>query len=69
MQLQLIQVGIEFTHKILPESVSQEALIRVVKQLNNDHLVHGILVQLPLPSHINEKAITDAIDPRKDVDG
>ncbi len=43
--------------------------MRVVKELNADNLVHGILVQLPLPSHIDERVVTEAIDPRKDVDG
>ncbi|KAJ3368839.1 tetrahydrofolate synthase [Kappamyces sp. JEL0680] len=65
----LDKIGMEFSHCTLPENITQEALLRVVKDLNKDRLVHGILVQLPLPAHINEKAVTEAIDPHKDVDG
>jgi methylenetetrahydrofolate dehydrogenase (NADP+)/methenyltetrahydrofolate cyclohydrolase len=53
----------------LPDSVSQAQLIDVVRQLNADPAIHGILVQSPPPAHINERAVVDAIDPRKDVDG
>ncbi|RUP45554.1 tetrahydrofolate dehydrogenase/cyclohydrolase, partial [Jimgerdemannia flammicorona] len=44
------------------------ALLTIVQTLNDDATVHGILVQMPLPSHIDETLITEAIDPRKDVD-
>lgn len=47
----------------------QEALIAQIETLNVDDAVHGILVQMPLPKHIDENAVLDAIDPRKDVDG
>lgn len=50
-------------------SVHEEELVQVIKKLNNDETVDGILVQLPLPKHINEKRILDIIDPKKDVDG
>ncbi|WP_342025637.1 bifunctional methylenetetrahydrofolate dehydrogenase/methenyltetrahydrofolate cyclohydrolase FolD [Cytobacillus pseudoceanisediminis] len=53
----------------LPESVSEQELIRKITELNESEDIHGILVQLPLPSHINEKAIIEAISPDKDVDG
>ena len=53
----------------LPADTSQEDLLRLVQQLNADPRVHGILVQSPPPPHINEQAIVEAIDPRKDVDG
>jgi len=53
----------------LPESISESDLLAKVHELNNDAAVHGILVQLPLPKHINENAIINAIDPLKDVDG
>jgi 5,10-methylene-tetrahydrofolate dehydrogenase/methenyl tetrahydrofolate cyclohydrolase len=43
--------------------------VTLVNQLNRDISIHGILVQLPLPSHINERDITEAVDPKKDVDG
>jgi methylenetetrahydrofolate dehydrogenase (NADP+)/methenyltetrahydrofolate cyclohydrolase len=53
----------------LPETTSEEELLAKVHALNNDNTVHGILVQLPLPKHINEEAIINAISPSKDVDG
>lgn len=53
----------------LPETTSQEELLLLIDKLNGEAAVHGILVQLPLPSHINEKAIIDAISAEKDVDG
>ena len=49
--------------------ITQETMIAKVQALNADPAVHGILVQLPLPSHINEQAVINAIDPAKDVDG
>jgi methylenetetrahydrofolate dehydrogenase (NADP+)/methenyltetrahydrofolate cyclohydrolase len=57
-----------FEHR-LAASVSQAELIAVVEQLNADDTVDGILVQLPLPGHIDDKAVIAAIDPAKDVDG
>ena len=53
----------------LPESTTQEELLKIIKELNEDSTVHGILVQLPLPKHINEEKILLAINPEKDVDG
>lgn len=53
----------------LPEETTQEELLKVVQDLNNDPTVHGILVQSPPPKHIDEEAIIRALDPRKDVDG
>jgi methylenetetrahydrofolate dehydrogenase (NADP+)/methenyltetrahydrofolate cyclohydrolase len=57
-----------FDHK-LPEDVSQDALIALIARLNADADVHGILVQLPLPKHIDSTLVINAIDPAKDVDG
>ncbi len=51
------------------ENISEDELINEIKRLNNDANVDGILVQLPLPAHINENKILDLIDPSKDVDG
>lgn len=51
-----------------PEDISEEALIGLVKKYNDDPKIHGVLVQLPLPPHIDEKKVLYAIDPRKDVD-
>ena len=53
----------------LPESTSEQELLDLIAKLNDDPSVHGILVQLPLPKHINEEKVTLAIDPKKDVDG
>ncbi len=61
-------VGIESFQYALPEDTTQEQLLELVKQLNGDNRVNGILVQLPLPNHIDETAVIHAIDPRKDVD-
>jgi len=59
-----------FTEGItLPATTSQAELLDIVRRLNTDTHIHGILVQLPLPKHINAAAIIDAIDPEKDVDG
>ncbi|MDP2167328.1 MAG: bifunctional methylenetetrahydrofolate dehydrogenase/methenyltetrahydrofolate cyclohydrolase FolD [Thermodesulfovibrionales bacterium] len=51
-----------------PENISEEELLRLVEKYNNDPTIHGILVQLPLPKHINEKKVLNAVDPDKDVD-
>src|SRR5690625_2225487 len=53
----------------LPENVSEEELLNHIKKLNDDHSVHGILVQLPLPQHIDEHKVIETIHPNKDVDG
>lgn len=52
-----------------PDKISEEELLALVDQYNRDDTIHGILVQLPLPEHINEKKVINAIDPDKDVDG
>jgi methylenetetrahydrofolate dehydrogenase (NADP+)/methenyltetrahydrofolate cyclohydrolase len=57
-----------FDHR-LPQTASEAELLAKVEELNHDPRVHGILVQLPLPPHMNENAVINAIDPRKDVDG
>jgi methylenetetrahydrofolate dehydrogenase (NADP+)/methenyltetrahydrofolate cyclohydrolase len=53
----------------LPHETKEQELLAMIKALNTDKTVHGILVQLPLPSHIREDAVISAIDPAKDVDG
>ncbi|MCI6639765.1 MAG: bifunctional methylenetetrahydrofolate dehydrogenase/methenyltetrahydrofolate cyclohydrolase FolD [Pygmaiobacter massiliensis] len=53
----------------LPAETTQQQLLEQIDTLNRDQSVHGILVQLPLPGHIDEKAVIEAIDPKKDVDG
>ena len=52
-----------------PETLSEEDLLKLIDQYNTDPKIHGILVQLPLPKHINEAKVLNAIDPKKDVDG
>lgn len=63
------KVGIETDTRKLPFYVNEEPLIQVIKSLNEDESVNGILVQLPLPDHIDANTVLDAIDPLKDVDG
>ncbi len=63
------EVGIEVIDHHLNQETSQEELLQLVLNLNNQENVNGILVQLPLPNHINEKIILDSIDPNKDADG
>lgn len=62
-------LGIEAVDIRLPENVEEDELIRLIDELNSDRTVHGILVQLPLPKHINENKVTHRIIPKKDVDG
>lgn len=68
-QKALAEVGMADRSLHLPESTTEEELIKIIDDLNKDTAVHGILVQLPLPEHINEEKILLAIDPEKDVDG
>jgi methylenetetrahydrofolate dehydrogenase (NADP+)/methenyltetrahydrofolate cyclohydrolase len=59
-----------FSERIdLPENTSQQEVMAIVNRLNNDPKIHGVLVQVPLPKHINETEVLLAIDPKKDVDG
>eukprot|EP01089_Gocevia_fonbrunei_P008870 TRINITY_DN2065_c0_g1_i2.p1 TRINITY_DN2065_c0_g1~~TRINITY_DN2065_c0_g1_i2.p1 ORF type:complete len:256 (-),score=60.56 TRINITY_DN2065_c0_g1_i2:99-866(-) len=62
-------VGINFTLKEGPETITEEELIKMVTDLNEDDKIHGIIVQLPLPAHINERKILDLVLLDKDVDG
>lgn len=62
-------LGIEAVDIRLPENVEEDELIRLIDELNSDGTVHGILVQLPLPKHINKNKVTHRIIPEKDVDG
>lgn len=68
-QKALAEVGMADRSLHLPESTTEEELLKIIDDLNKDTAVHGILVQLPLPEHINEEKILLAIDPEKDVDG
>jgi methylenetetrahydrofolate dehydrogenase (NADP+)/methenyltetrahydrofolate cyclohydrolase len=62
-------IGIDSELITLDDTTSEQALLDLIEQLNNDESVNGILVQLPLPDQINEQAIIEAISPEKDVDG
>lgn len=68
-QKALAEVGMVDRSVHLPESTSEEDLLKLIDELNNDDTVHGILVQLPLPKHIDEEKVIMAISPKKDVDG
>ena len=63
------EAGVRSVSKRLPADTTQDALLDLIWTLNADPRVHGILVQLPLPAHIDERAILSAVDPDKDVDG
>lgn len=66
---QTVEVGMEsFEHK-LPADTSEKDLLALIDKLNTDPAVNGILVQLPLPGHLNEDLVINSIDPAKDVDG
>lgn len=64
-----VEAGMESFEHRLPDDISQDQLIALVERLNADDSVDGILVQLPLPAHMDDKAVIAAIDPAKDVDG
>ena len=63
------EVGMHSVTKILDENTSQDDLLKVVEELNNDKSINGILVQLPLPKQINTDSVINTINPDKDVDG
>lgn len=63
------EVGIFSIIRRLPEDISQDALLAEIDSLNRDDDVHGILIQLPLPDHIDPRAVIGAVAPEKDVDG
>ncbi|MCI6799345.1 MAG: bifunctional methylenetetrahydrofolate dehydrogenase/methenyltetrahydrofolate cyclohydrolase FolD [Spirochaetia bacterium] len=68
-QKALAEAGMTDKSVHLPEDTSEEELIKLIERLNSDKTVNGILVQLPLPKHINEDRVITAIAPEKDVDG
>ncbi|RSZ64197.1 bifunctional methylenetetrahydrofolate dehydrogenase/methenyltetrahydrofolate cyclohydrolase [Corynebacterium hylobatis] len=63
------QIGVNSIRKDLPADISQEELLAVIEELNNDPACTGYIVQLPLPKHLDENAVLAAIDPEKDADG
>ena len=64
-----VELGMESFQHVLPTSTSEQELLDLVRQLNADDRVHGILVQLPLPDHLDADKVIETIDPAKDVDG
>lgn len=63
------EVGINVESYLLEENTSQKELLNIIDNCNKDPKINGILVQLPLPSHIEEKTVINAISPEKDIDG
>ena len=64
-----VEVGMHSVEHKLEEDISENELLEMIRHLNNDPTVHGILVQLPLPKHMNSDLVINSIDPAKDVDG
>ncbi len=64
-----IEVGMESFEHRLPAETGEAELLALIDTLNGDPAVHGILVQLPLPGHLNSELVINRIDPAKDVDG
>lgn len=62
-------VGIKVESHFLDEEITQNELLTIIEKCNKDQKINGILVQMPLPKHLNEDSIINAIDPKKDVDG
>ena len=67
--IQTKNAGMNSYEHRLEENVSEKALLELIQELNQDSKVHGILCQLPLPKHLNESLVINAINPKKDVDG
>ena len=63
------RLGIKSSHIELPANTSQNEVSKTILSLNDDDSLHGILIQSPLPPHMDEESLTDLIDPKKDVDG
>lgn len=64
-----IELGYNFNHIKLDENISEAEVLKIIDELNNDDMVDGILVQMPLPAHLDAKKIQNRINPYKDVDG
>lgn len=63
------RVAFYFEDYVLPDTAEEKEIVELIQRLNNDNKIHGILVQLPLPKHLDENRIISAISPEKDVDG
>ncbi len=63
------EIGMRSKTEEIPDSISEEELLKLIESYNNNRDYHGILVQFPLPEHISEEKVSEAISPQKDVDG
>jgi methylenetetrahydrofolate dehydrogenase (NADP+)/methenyltetrahydrofolate cyclohydrolase len=63
------EMGFYSVTELMPADISEQALLAKIDEFNRNPKIHGILVQLPLPKHLNEQKVLEAIDPRKDADG
>lgn len=64
-----LELGYKFIHKTFPQDVTQEEVLKYIEEINNDDTIDGLLVQMPLPKHLDETVIQNAVSPLKDVDG
>lgn len=64
-----LKIGAKVHHIILPLNITEAKLLELISELNLDKNIHGIIVQLPIPKHLDRYSIMEAIDPKKDVDG
>jgi len=63
------EVGIKSSHSEFPQNVSENEVLKAITKLNQDKTVHGILIQFPIPNHISQDKLINALDPKKDVEG
>jgi methylenetetrahydrofolate dehydrogenase(NAD+)/5,10-methenyltetrahydrofolate cyclohydrolase len=64
-----LKAGLDFEEKVIPENVDNATMLQILENLNNDPTVHGIIVQLPIPKHLDEQLICNSVAAAKDVDG
>jgi methylenetetrahydrofolate dehydrogenase (NADP+)/methenyltetrahydrofolate cyclohydrolase len=63
------KIGIKTQIFELPADVSEQKFLHLIESINNNNLIHGLIIQLPLPNHLNKRTILNAVSPKKDVDG
>lgn len=63
------KIGAKVSHIVLPLQISENDVIQKISELNNDTSVHGVILQLPIPEHLDKRKLIETIDPKKDVDG
>ncbi len=62
-------IGVKYSEIVLPSSISEQQLISEIEKINNNNLIHGLIVQFPIPNHISKTKIMSTISPKKDIDG